>query len=200
MSRISKVVFLAVVTSGAVIACSDREEPTPISAPTPAPTEDTSDEAALDRARSLAKRVGGGLKARLLDAMTEGGPASAITVCADEAMALTRAAVGEDESAGRASTKLRNPDNDGPPWVRAWLFEQGETASDASPLARVEDGRARVILPIAVEGVCLSCHGDETALTPEVRAVLNKHYPNDHATDYAEDDLRGALWADVPAR
>lgn len=199
--RLLSVVLVSVASSATIVACSDRSEvAVSESAPVPIPASESSAQEALERARALAKKVGGGLKLRLVEAMAEGGPSAAITVCADEAQAITRAAVAEGQSAGRASTKLRNPDNAGPPWVDRWLRDQGDAAADATPLARVEDGHARVIVPIGVDGVCLNCHGDVESLAPEVRAVLAQRYPNDRATGYGEGDLRGALWAEVPVR
>jgi len=204
MRRVLIVVSFSFVFSLTLVACPEGdEEAVPAAAPPEAPPGpddlgESGDEA-LDRARALAKAVGGGLKTRLVAAMGEGGPAAAITVCADEAQNITRQAVGEGEAAGRASTKLRNLDNAGPAWVRAWLASQGERAADAAPLGRIEDGRARVIVPIGVDGVCLNCHGAADGLSPEVIAVLAERYPTDQATGYAEGDLRGALWAEVPA-
>jgi hypothetical protein len=86
-----------------------------------------------------------------------------------------------------------------PEWVAAWLREQGERpAAGVVGFARVEDGRARVLRPIAIEGPCLSCHGD--AITPAVSALLAEHYPNDRAVGYQLGDLRGALYAEVDVR
>lgn len=64
-----------------------------------------------------------------------------------------------------------------------------------SGLRTVEDSSARVLRPIVVEPVCVSCHGRE--ITPEIAAVLDARYPNDRARGYEPGDLRGALWAEV---
>ncbi len=199
--RVLLFVWLSATVSVAALACGDdgRSE-TPEPAPEPAPEvaeADPAEAAALERARQLAKAVGGGLKARLTDAMAESGPAGAVRVCAEEAQQITARAIGEGEAAGRASTKLRNPENAGPGWVRTWLAAQGDQAADAAPVAEVVDAEARVIVPIAVEGVCLTCHGAPEAIAPEVTAVLTERYPEDEATGYEVGDLRGALWARV---
>jgi hypothetical protein len=167
----------------------------PPAAEAPAPEED-----ALARADAAATELGRTLKERLMAAMAEGGPPMAMTVCADEAQALT-AQVGERTGAavGRSSLRLRNPRNEGPAWVRTWLTEQGDRpAAQAQPLRRVEGGRARVVRPIGTEGPCVTCHGPPEAIPEGVRALLQERYPDDQATGFREGDLRGALWAEVP--
>jgi hypothetical protein len=158
------------------------------------------EEEALARANEAADELGRTLRARLLAAMREGGPEHAVSVCADEAAGLA-ASVRERTGVhvGRASTKLRNPANAPPPFVAAWLEAQGpRKAADVAGYARVEEGVARVVRPIAVEGPCLTCHGARPS--PSVRALLDARYPNDRATGYEVGDLRGALYAEVPVR
>jgi hypothetical protein len=174
-----------------------EEPPAPLDE-TPSPVQrEAAEEAALARAAKAAGALGQTLKDRLTEAMAEGGPARAMTVCADEAQALT-AQVGErfDVSVGRSALRLRNPKNEGPEWVHAWLQEQGDRpAAQAEPLTRVVDDRAQVVRPIAMGGVCLSCHGPAEGIPPAVQAVLRERYPQDQATGFREGDLRGALWA-----
>jgi hypothetical protein len=168
-------------------------DPSAIEAPAP-------EEAALERADAAASELGRTLKVRLTAAMAEGGPSMAMAVCADEAQALT-AQVGERTGAavGRSSLRLRNPRNEGPDWVRAWLEAQGDRpAAQAQPLRRVQGGRAQVVRPIGTEGMCVTCHGSAEAVPDEVRTVLDERYPDDRATGFREGDLRGALWAEVP--
>jgi hypothetical protein len=44
--------------------------------------------------------------------------------------------------------------------------------------------------------MCLSCHGDLNTISPEVKEVLKKEYPQDRATGYKINDLRGAVVAE----
>ncbi|MFW6049818.1 MAG: Tll0287-like domain-containing protein [Myxococcota bacterium] len=163
-------------------------------------------EQALERARTGARTLGQTLKGRLLAAMEEGGAPRAMEVCADEAQQLARgAAERTGTTVGRSSLRLRNPDNAPPDWVRDWLVDQGERKADGvEGFARVEsaeDGEvARVLVPIAVEGPCVSCHGPREELSPEVRALLDARYPEDEAVGYGAGDLRGALYAEAPVR
>lgn len=164
----------------------------------PAP-DSTAEAGALQRANAAADALGRTLRGRLLAAMSEGGPPAAMNVCADAAQGMA-ADVAREHGArvGRSSLRLRNPANEAPPWVAEWLAAQGERpAAGASGFERIEDGHARVLRPIAVEGPCVNCHGPSDAIAPDVAAILRERYPDDRATGYAAGDLRGALWAEV---
>lgn len=166
-----------------------------------------SSEQAVAIANQLIEKLLGDLKARLTAAMEQGGPAAAIEVCTTEAQRITAAVpeiAGGDVEArvGRSSLKLRNPANKAPDWVQRWLETQGERPAEGLkvPVAvATMDGKriARVIRPIAIQGMCLTCHGPTLMIPPEVQAVLKTRYPDDQATGYALGALRGAAWAEV---
>ncbi len=202
-------IWIALACSGASVDAP----PAPVEETTAAPPEAPRDiapapdaaagAAAIERARAAAGTLGETLKGRLMESMKEGGPAAAAEVCASEAQALT-AKVGEEAgvSVGRASLKRRNPANEGPDWVRAWLeASDGAPAAQLEGFARVDDTpdgpRARVLVPLAVGGPCLTCHGPVEAIPQEVAALLAERYPEDMATGYAPGDLRGAIWAEA---
>jgi hypothetical protein len=60
-------------------------------------------------------------------------------------------------------------------------------------------GRLGVLTPIRVGGLCLQCHGQPDDLAPGVVESLERLYPDDQATGFAEGDLRGWFWVEVPA-
>lgn len=193
-----------------IVAASSCERATPSNVEGPAASASTAAPAPakagpLESAEQAAKLLATRLRQRLTEAMTQGGPAKAIEVCATEAQQI--AAKVRDETGakvGRASLRLRNPADAGPDWVEAWLKEQGERKAEGALGVRAvvdtpEGKRARVIKPIAVEPLCVGCHGDPAQIAPEVKSVLEQKYPGDKATGYGVGDLRGALWAEVPA-
>ena len=51
----------------------------------------------------------------------------------------------------------------------------------------------RYMKPIILQAPCLGCHGPVENIEPEVKAILNNKYPDDKATGYQMDDLRGAV-------
>ncbi|MCA9605287.1 MAG: DUF3365 domain-containing protein [Myxococcales bacterium] len=207
-----RAVLLSLLTSLAaiaVVACEEAAPEEPAAEPAPEPREPTepaspnAESAARESARDAAQQLGRALKTRLLAAMAE-GPRAAVEVCSNEARTIT-ARVAEETGArvGRSSLRLRNPDNAGPAWVRTWLETTGERAAEGvTPTTTMaDDGRvARFVAPIAIEGPCLTCHGPEDGIAPDVRALLDERYPEDHARGYQLGDLRGAIWAEVDVR
>ena len=51
----------------------------------------------------------------------------------------------------------------------------------------------RYMKPIIVQAPCLGCHGTSDQIGPEVQTMLQNKYPDDKATGYQMDDLRGAV-------
>jgi len=160
---------------------------------------------ALEHARQAAQETGRGLKQRLQAALQSGGPVEAVSACHIQAPKVS-ADVAERQGVqvGRSSLRLRNPANaQAPAWVGAWLQAQRERPAEGvagiSEVATTPDGAvARVLKPIAVEPVCLTCHGPADTLAPAVAGRISELYPQDAAVNYAVGDLRGALWAEYP--
>lgn len=196
MDRRDPALFFAV----ALLAACRREPSPPVPAPAPAVAAPLAQDArALDAARAAAGRLGQTLRQRLTAAMSQGGPAAAARVCSTEAQTIAATIARESGvRVGRSSLRLRNPANDGPAWVTDWLRAQGERpAAGVTGIERVEGSVARVLRPIPLEGVCVTCHGPADQIPAEVREVLSAAYPRDRATGYQPGDLRGALWAEV---
>jgi hypothetical protein len=135
------------------------------------------------------------LSGRLAQAVASGGPPSAITVCKDEAPRIA-ADVGREQGVriGRTSHRLRNPSNEPPAWARDLVARHVETPRF---VARA-DGSLGVLLPIRLQKRCLACHGDPAAMPAGVREALASSYPADAATGFAEGELRGWFWVEVP--
>lgn len=209
--------LLAAVASFALLGCNGGDGAASSSTGAPAPSskvpevgratpkgqtglDEAAEREALRRAREAVGKLKATLKGRLQAAMKEGGPAAAVQVCASEAQKLTDQVAREaGVKVGRASLRLRNPANAGPPWVRKWLQAQGERpAEGVRGFERIEWGEARVLQPLAVGPLCLSCHGAPEQIDPKVREVLATRYPEDRATGYRPGDLRGAVWAAAP--
>lgn len=138
----------------------------------------------------------GTLMGALTDALRAGGPDAAIAVCAEQAPAIAqRVAADHAVRLGRTSWKLRNPGNAAPVWAELPLDERPE-----SPVTLADrSGRLGVLTPIRVSGACLQCHGGPGDLAPGVPETLARLYPDDHATGFADGDLRGWFWIEVPA-
>lgn len=145
-----------------------------------------------DDARAL---LFGRLMGRLSDELAKGGPAGAVGVCREEAPTIA-AAVSRETGVriGRTSHRLRNPKNAPPDWAKPLVAQQRATTA----VFAAADGRLAVWSPIRLLPNCLMCHGEPAELDPGVRAALARDYPDDRATGFKTNDLRGAFWIEVP--
>lgn len=136
------------------------------------------------------------LSGRLKAVIGEKGAAAAITVCGTDAPEIARQVAHEHGVAiGRTSFKLRNPKNTPPDWALPLIEKQPKQPMYAAH----SDGRLAALLPILLKKECLACHGPRESLADDVRQAITKHYPDDQAISFAEGDLRGWFWVEVPS-
>ena len=137
------------------------------------------------------------LKLALMAGMQK-GPVNAISVCKDQAPAIADSLAVDGVQIGRTSHRLRNPANSAPEWVdpvlRAYLEEESDRAPRVVSLANNREG---YVEPITIKPLCLACHGE--TLAPDVAAQIKSMYPQDEATGFKVDELRGVYWVEYLA-
>lgn len=144
----------------------------------------------------------------LQEEIDAGNNQGAIAACNDKAPKMAAAA---SQNTGwairRVSLRNRNPKAVPDAWEKAVLedFDRrlaaGENAALLEKAEIVADGDKRTLRymkALPTQKLCLSCHGSEAQITPEVKAKLAELYPNDKATGYAEGQVRGALTVKRP--
>lgn len=149
------------------------------------------------QANTIVKQFAGELKPALKNAIQSGGFEHAIDVCAKKAPAIAKALSEETGwQVKRVSLKPRNPN------AKPNHFEEkvltsfdarqklGEPANQLVYSVKDEDG-FHFMKAIPVEAVCLNCHG--TNVSPTVLKAIATHYPNDMATGYSLNEIRGAF-------
>jgi hypothetical protein len=136
----------------------------------------------------------------LNDALGRGAAVGAIGFCHLNATAIAqRVAREEGIAAGRTSDRLRNPTNAPKPWAAALVkANAGRPARSVDGFAVDLGDKVGVLRPIAMRPMCASCHGPEDRLPPGVKTVLKDLYPVDHATGFAEGEIRGWFWVEMP--
>lgn len=177
-----------------------------------AETIETPTEAEVAEVDRVGKELSATLMARLQNelraAMQSGGPVRAISVCSERAIDLTRevAASHPGASLKRVTVRSRNPLNS-PDQLEADALEQfASMAAAGEPLpARLvqkirRDGQVtyRFYQPLTTAGLCLVCHGDPDRMPADLRAELNRRYPEDKAIGYEDGDFRGAIRVEIP--
>jgi Protein of unknown function (DUF3365) len=138
----------------------------------------------------------------LNDALSRGGPGTAIAFCHIDATAVAqRLARTEGVAAGRTSDRLRNPSNVPRPWAAALVkANAGKQARSVEGFVADLGDKIGVLRPIAQRAMCAGCHGPAEALSPAVRSVLSDRYPVDRAVDFKEGEIRGWFWVEMPKR
>ena len=178
------VIALALLVCGS-LACQDTAEPPAVS------------EADLERAQATLAPFKEQLVDELMGSLGEGEPENAIHVCRERAPEIAaQLSVGGVEM-GRTSHKTRNPANAPQPWVEPLLAAYLETPTDTKPKAvYVDESTVGYVEPIYVMSFCLSCHGP--SVEPELLAEIQSVYPDDQATGFKANDLRGLFWVTMP--
>jgi len=185
------------VLAGLVAGCRPAESP---DAPPPAAPSETPLSREQQEQRQLALTARDAMAARLFGKLTEAlaasGPAAAIGVCRQQAPQIASEIAEEfGVSIGRTSFRLRNPKNAPPDWARPLV----DARSPEPRFVALPDGGLGALLPIRLKAECLLCHGPQDQVLPEIREALAAHYPDDQATGFDVDELRGWFWVLVPS-
>lgn len=156
---------------------------------------DERQQAQRDAATAAQQALFGSLFAELSKAMSEVGTEAAIDVCATRAPAIAAEVAAErGVKIGRTSYKLRNPKNTPPVWADLAIDDRPE-----EPIYFADrSGRLGTLSPIRLAASCLQCHGSSDDITPTTREAISRRYEKDQATGFAEGDLRGWFWVEVP--
>lgn len=153
--------------------------------------------------RSDAKSFMESLKSVLIKEIQTNGIVKAVSVCSDTAQVLTNNyGISKGIYIKRVSFKNRNPLNVPDEFETKVLemfeeqFRNGQLKPESEYAEMIEDNgiyKVRYLKPIFVQPECLNCHGSEEQISPQVKEVINKIYPDDEAKGYQMGDLRGAV-------
>lgn len=136
------------------------------------------------------------LKQALMAGMQK-GPLNAINVCKVQAPAIADSLSVDGIKIGRTSHRLRNPKNQAPEWVNAVLQTYLSDEKNRAPQwVSLENHRVGYVEPIAIQPMCLACHGKN--LDADIATQINTLYPDDEATGFEIDELRGVYWVEYP--
>jgi hypothetical protein len=150
-------------------------------------------------AQKFSEQLGGTLKQQI----QTGGVESAIPVCKQIAPALAAQHSTDKKIVKRVSNKNRNAIHGIPDAWEKTTLERFQVAINANQenqnlefyemVTESNHRYFRYANGIRVQSLCLKCHGQEQDISPNVKKLLNEHYPDDQATGYKVGDLRGAI-------
>lgn len=133
-------------------------------------------------------------------AMTRGGIPHAIEYCNTVAIELTDSVSTQyDVKVRRASHKPRNPDNRANEMEMASIeayMQMISNGEELTPRLAYQENSVIFHAPLRlVTFTCLSCHGNKDEdILEEDYAVIKQYYPDDEATGFDLDELRG-IWS-----
>lgn len=158
----------------------------------PIPTE------AMAKGQAFALEAKKALGGQLINALGENVTIYALDYCNLEASNITQKV---SESTGvkisRASDQYRNPENAPNEDQLAYIKKtKAAIASGATPEPEIKRINKKLVgyYPIMTNGMCLQCHGTPgKTLLPETHEKIKTLYPQDKATGYDVNQLRG-IW------
>lgn len=134
----------------------------------------------------------------LQNKIQEGGIQEAVAFCKVEALPITDSLSRElGATISRITDKPRNPVNAADAEEMKFISNfRAELSGGQRPQALVvrHENNTNFYYPILTNNLCLKCHGTPgDDIRPEVLATLQDLYPQDQATGYSVNQLRG-LW------
>ena len=143
--------------------------------------------------KKIAEETKKNLVTNLTQKISEKGAENALEFCNVNAIPLTKQL--EDQHnvmIKRVSDKNRNPDNVANETERKYIdFFKEQLVLKQKLEAKFDNGV--FYAPITTNSMCLQCHGSEKDIKPETLAKIKSLYPNDKATGYKENEMRGLM-------
>jgi len=135
----------------------------------------------------------------LINAIQDKGTVGAIGFCNTHAIRLTDSiSTMKNAVIQRVSDRPRNQDNRATEEELRYIEFFKRTVSsgnEVQPVVNISNGEVDFYYPIITNTMCLQCHGKpKEQILPETLGTLKKMYPDDEATGYGANEVRG-IWA-----
>lgn len=158
----------------------------------------TKQQTPLEKGKEMALKTKAELGRYLMTAIREKGTAGAVDFCATKALWITDSMSSVLGSRlKRVSEFNRNPLNKPSAQELAYIQQvKAALAAMENPVPKLTESNETITgyYPILTESLCLQCHGDKkTEIEPETLAAITRLYPNDQATGFKLNQLRG-IW------
>ena len=186
------IIFLAGAFLMTALSCQKEKtevnQSTAAEVQTPAPTQSLDEKVLKNYASEAQQLLGSQLKQKI----AEGGPENALEFCNINAIPLTDSISKKyGVSIKRVSDKNRNLDNAATASELAVITTyKAMLAAGKMPQGLLKDNH--YYAPIVTNAMCLQCHGTPgKELDEKTHQKIKSLYPEDKATGYGVDELRG---------
>ncbi len=159
----------------------------------------------LEEGREIPKKMQPKLLEVLQGEINKSGYVGAISVCRDKAPQMAKALSEQTGwSIRRVSLKNRNPKAVPDAWEKTVLEDFDRRLAAGEDPAMIDKGELvtvngksvyRYMKALPTQNLCLNCHGATDALGLGVEDKLKELYPDDKATGYSKNQIRGAITA-----
>ncbi|MGJ8684950.1 MAG: Tll0287-like domain-containing protein [Nonlabens sp.] len=149
----------------------------------------------LEYAMSTKKELG----KNLMGTIQKKGTKEAVLFCNKQAYPITDSmAIAQNATIKRVSDKPRNQQNQANQ-KELKIIDQFKKAiaskEDYQPITELVNGKNHFYYPITTNSMCLQCHGTtDKDINPTVLTAISKLYPEDKATGYDVNEVRG-IWS-----
>jgi nitrate reductase cytochrome c-type subunit len=155
----------------------------------------THTEIGMEYALNMKKELG----KNLMGTIQKKGTLEAVKFCNKQAYPITDSmAVAQNASIRRVSDKPRNVENQANAKELEIIkkFKKAIANNEKyEPVTEIEDGTVKFYAPITTNSMCLQCHGSPNKnIEPSVFAAITSLYPEDKATGYGVNEVRG-IWS-----
>lgn len=157
----------------------------------------------LEKGQQLAMKTKSILGKNLMGAIKANGTANALSFCNEKAILLTDSMANAlNASIKRVSDKNRNANNLASQQELDYIIKaKAELASKGEITPQLQETESAYLgyYPITTNKMCMQCHGQVgKQITPEVTQKISTLYPNDKATGYKPNQLRGIWVVEFP--
>jgi Protein of unknown function (DUF3365)./Cytochrome c. len=165
--------------------------------PVVVPKEEGAKEMGMKFAQETQKVLG----KNLMGTIQNKGVKEAVVFCNERAYPLTDSmSIKFNARIKRVSDKPRNPDNAADASERAYIetfIKDVAAGVSLEPILKEINGKVYFYYPIVTNSMCLNCHGTPgKTIQPDVVQHLSRLYPDDKATGYDVNEVRG-IWSIV---
>ncbi len=155
----------------------------------------------LEKGKSLALQTKSVLGKNLMQAVKKTGPEGALAFCNERAITLTDSMSKRLHSTiKRVTDKPRNEANQANE-LELEILDSLQLEKNKQGIVREIKGKKVGFYPIETNDMCMKCHGDlATEISSKTAKKINELYPNDKATGYKPDELRGMWVVEIPSK